>query len=103
MYPSSAPSLSSASASASASASTSSYFEFKQRPMSFAPHLKERIIAAVTPPKGRVLTAVSPFDGGALSSVHDLVVESQQRVHIDGMSFDMLRDFIVPSRVTTPC
>jgi hypothetical protein len=71
--------------------------------MSFAPHLKERIIAAVTPPKGRVLTAVSPFDGAALASVHDLVVESQQRVHIDGMSFDMLRDFIAPSRVTTPC
>jgi hypothetical protein len=71
--------------------------------LSFAPHLKERIIAAVTPPKGRVLTAVSPFDGAALASVHDLVVESQQRVHIDGMSFDMLRDFIAPSRVTTPC
>ena len=103
LYSSSAPSLSSASASVSASASTSSYFEFKQRPLSFAPHLKERIIAAVTPPKGRVLTAVSPFDGGALSDVHDLVIESQQRVHVDGMSFDMLRDFIAPSRVTTPC
>jgi hypothetical protein len=88
--------------SASASASASSYFDIK-RPMSFAPHLKDRIIAAVTPPKGRVMTAVSPFDGDSLSNVHDVFVESQQRVHVDGLSFDMLRDFNVPSRVTTPC
>ncbi|KZM18671.1 uncharacterized protein EKO05_0006604 [Ascochyta rabiei] len=85
-------------------ASTPSYFECK-RPVSnlFPPHMKERIVAAVTPPKGKMLSAVSPFEGASLSNVHDLFIESQHRVHVDGLSFDMLRDFIVPtSRVSTP-
>lgn len=88
----------------SSSASASSYFEYK-RPVStlFPPHMKDRIIAAVTPPNGKMLTAVSPFEGSALSNVHDVFIESQHRVHVDGMSFDMLRDFIVPtSRISTP-
>ena len=88
----------------SSSASASSYFEYK-RPKSnlFPPDMKDRIVAAVTPPKGKMLTAISPFEGAALSSVHDVFIESQHRVHVDGMSFDMLRDFIVPpSRVSTP-
>ncbi|KAF2629537.1 hypothetical protein BU25DRAFT_408803 [Macroventuria anomochaeta] len=88
----------------SSSASASSYFEYK-RPVSnlFPPHMKDRIVAAVTPLKGKMLTAISPFEGAALSNVHDVFIESQHRVHVDGMSFDMLRDFIVPtSRVSTP-
>ncbi|KAF3033670.1 hypothetical protein E8E12_000777 [Didymella heteroderae] len=88
----------------SSSVSVSSYFECK-RPASnlFPPDMKDRIIAAVTPPKGKTLTAISPFEGAALSSVHDVFIESQHRVHVDGMSFDMLRDFVVPaSRVSTP-
>lgn len=95
---SSAPSISSSSASAS------SYFEYK-RPVSnmFPPHMKDRVVAAVMPPKGKMLTAISPFEGAALSNVHDVFIESQHRVHVDGMSFDMLRDFIVPtSQVSTP-
>ena len=95
---SSAPSISSSSASAS------SYFEYK-RPVShmFPPHMKDRVVAAVMPPKGKMLTAISPFEGAALSDVHDVFIESQHRVHVDGLSFDMLRDFIVPtSRVSTP-
>lgn len=88
----------------SSSASASSYFEYK-RPLSnlFPPGMKDRIVAAVTPPKGRIMTAISPFEGAALSNVHDVFIESQHRVHVDGMSFDMLRDFVVPaSRVSTP-
>ncbi len=88
----------------SSAASTSSYFEYK-RPLSnlFPPDMKDRIVAAVTPPKGKMLTAISPFEGAALSNVHDVVIESQYRVHVDGMSFDMLRDLVVPtSRVSTP-
>ncbi|KAF9698527.1 hypothetical protein EKO04_003802 [Ascochyta lentis] len=88
----------------SSSASASSYFEYK-RPISnmFPPHMRDRIVAAVTPPKGKMLSAISPFEGAALSNVHDVFIESQHRVHVDGMSFDMLRDFIVPtSRVSTP-
>ncbi|KAJ4317715.1 hypothetical protein N0V94_004788 [Neodidymelliopsis sp. IMI 364377] len=108
-YPSShssRPQLTSSSAPSysSSSASASSYFEYK-RPIStmFPLHMKDRIIAAVTPPKGKMLTAISPFEGAALSNVHDVFIESQQRVHVDGMSFDMLRDFIIPtSRVSTP-
>ncbi|KAH7075458.1 hypothetical protein BKA63DRAFT_297762 [Paraphoma chrysanthemicola] len=94
---SSAPSYSSSSASAS------SYFDCK-RPLAMAPQLKDRIIAALTPPhpKGRIIAAISPWEGAAIANVHDVFVESQQRVHVDGMSFDMLRDFIVPSRITTP-
>lgn len=106
-YPSShssQPQLTSTSAPSSSSASESSYFGYK-RPASmvFPPYMKDRIIAAVTPPKGKMLTAISPFEGTAMSNVHDVFIESQQRVHVDGMSFDMLRDFIVPtSRVSTP-
>ncbi|KAJ4989319.1 hypothetical protein SVAN01_05224 [Stagonosporopsis vannaccii] len=88
----------------SSAASASSYFEYK-RPLSnlFPPDMKDRIVAAVTPPKGKIMTAISPFEGAALSNVHDVVIESQHRVHVDGMSFDMLRDFVVPaSRVSTP-
>lgn len=88
----------------SSSASASSYFEYK-RPIStlFPPCMKDRIVAAVTQSKGQMLTATSPFEGAALSNVHDVFIESQHRVHVDGMSFDMLRDFIVPtSRVSTP-
>ncbi|KAL1600127.1 hypothetical protein SLS59_006201 [Nothophoma quercina] len=88
----------------SSSASASSYFEYK-RPVSnlFPPHMKDRIVAAVTPPKGKMLTAISPFEGAALSNVHDVLIESQHRIHVDGMSFDMLRDFVVPaSGVATP-
>lgn len=88
----------------SSSASASSFFECK-RPVCtlFPPGMKDRIIAAVTPPKGRTLTAISPFEGAALSDVHDVFIESQHRVHVDGMSFDMLRDLVVPaSRVSTP-
>lgn len=99
---SSAPSYSSSSASASASAS--SYFDCK-RSLAIMPQLKNRIIAALTPPHphAKIVTAISPWEGGAITNVHDVFVESQQRVHVDGMSFDMIRDFIVPSRTTTPC
>ncbi|KAH6618494.1 hypothetical protein C7974DRAFT_31070 [Boeremia exigua] len=88
----------------SSTASTASYFEYK-RPRSnlFPPDMKDRIVAAVTPPKGKRMTAISPFEGAALSNVHDVFIESQHRVHVDGMSFDMLRDLVVPvSRVSTP-
>lgn len=95
---SSAPSISSSAASAS------SYFEYK-RPLSslFPPDMKDRVVAAVTPARGKIMTAISPFEGAALSNVHDVFIESQHRVHVDGMSFDMLRDFVMPaSRVSTP-
>ena len=87
----------------SSAVSTSSYFEYK-RPLSnlFPPDMKDRVVAAVAP-KSKLLTAISPFEGAPLSSVHDVFVESQHRVHVDGMSFDMLRDFVVPvSGVSTP-
>jgi hypothetical protein len=107
-YPSSCPpypqlSTSSAPSYASSSASSLSYFECK-RPTAITPHMKDRIIAAVTPPhlKSKRLTAISPWEGGPLANVHNVYVESQQRVHVDGMSFDMLRDLNMPNRLT-PC
>ena len=109
-YPSSCPSqpqltsLSATSApSITSSRSSSSYFDCK-RPTAITPHMKERVIAAVTPPhvRNKRLTAISPWEGGALANVHDVYVESHQRVNVDGMSFDMLRDFHVPTRLT-PC
>ncbi|CAO2650956.1 Nn.00g092530.m01.CDS01 [Neocucurbitaria sp. VM-36] len=107
-YPSSdlsRPQLTSSSApSFTSSASTSSYFDFK-RPISLTAQLKDRIIAAVTPPivQGKMLTAVSPWEGAALTNVHDVFVESQHRVHVDGMSFDMQRNFVMPNQIGTPC
>jgi hypothetical protein len=108
-YPSSSlsqPQLTSSSAPSysSSSASASSYFDCK-RPSAIGPEMKDRIIAALTPPHlhGKIISAISPWEGGAIANVHDVYVESQQRVHVDGMSFDMLRDFIAPDRVSTPC
>lgn len=98
MSTSSAPSLS--------SISTGSYFE-NRLPLSQVPNLKNRIIAAVTPPPGKVIPAISPFEGADLSNVHDILVQSQQRILVDGMSFDMVRDFTAPDegmkRYQTPC
>jgi hypothetical protein len=84
----------------SSSISGSSYFDCK-RP--HAPQLKDRIIAALTPPHGKVVAASSPWEGGAVGNIHDVYIESQQRIHVDGMSFDMVRDFTFPNRVSTPC
>jgi hypothetical protein len=87
----------------SSSGSSSSYFDCK-RATAITPHMKDRVIAAVTPPhlQRKRLTAISPWEGGALANVHDVFIESQQRVQVDGMSFDMLREFNVPNRLT-PC
>ncbi|KAF2036407.1 hypothetical protein EK21DRAFT_52927 [Setomelanomma holmii] len=107
-YPSSdlsRPQLTSSSAPSysSSSASASSYFDCK-RLSAMAPHLKDHIIAALTSPHphDKIIAATSPWEGAAIANVYDVFVESHQRVHVDGMSFDMLRDFIAPSRITTP-
>jgi len=94
MLTTSAPSLT------SSSLSGSSYFDCK-RP--HAPQLRDRIIAALTPPHGKTVAATSPWEGGAVANVHDVYIETQQRVHVDGMSFDMVRDFTFSGRVSTPC
>jgi hypothetical protein len=110
-YPSSCPphpqltSLSATSAPSFTSSSVSlSYFDCK-RPTAITPQMKERVIAAVTPPphlRNQRLSAMSPWEGGTLGSSHDVYVESHQRVTVDGMSFDMLRDVNVSNRLT-PC
>jgi len=106
-YPSSCPSqpqLTFTSAPSYTSSSASfSYFDCK-RPRAITPHMKERVVAAVTPAhlRNKRLTAISPWEGGALANVHNVYYESQQRVNVDGMTFDMLREFSFPSRVT-PC
>jgi hypothetical protein len=110
-YPSSAisprPQLSSSSAPSLSSISTASYFDCK-RPMSLAPNMRARIIAAVTPNyNGKIIPAISPFEDDTLTNVHNILVESQHRLHVDGMSFDMLQKFKLPEegmmRVPTPC
>ncbi|KAF2873277.1 hypothetical protein BDV95DRAFT_490890 [Massariosphaeria phaeospora] len=98
--------LASSSAPSFSSTSTSSYFDHK-RPMALPPNIHERIVAAVSPHRGinKIITAVSPFEGGRYASVHNILVESQQRVHVDGMSFDMIGDLHMSSgaRIPTPC
>ncbi|KAF1917088.1 hypothetical protein BDU57DRAFT_517566 [Ampelomyces quisqualis] len=105
-YPSSCmsrPQLTSSSAPSISSSLETSYFDHKL-PFSIAPQLKDRIIAALTPPAhAKMFKASSPWEVGAISNVYDVFVESQQRVRVDGMSFDMLREFTFPNRVTTPC
>jgi hypothetical protein len=93
--------ISSAPSHSSSSISASSYFECKR----LAPQLKDRILAALTPPHphGKIIHAISPWEGADIANVHDLFIESQQRIRVDGMSFDMARDFSFPSRVQTPC
>lgn len=88
------PQLTSSSAPSFSSVSTGSYFDCK-RSTSIAPHLKDRMIAALSPHHvgGEIITAMSPFEGGALANVHDIYVESQNRVLVDGLSFDMVQGF----------
>lgn len=102
--PHSRPQLMSSSApSYTSSTSNLSYFDCK-RSTAITPAMKDRVVAAVTPPHppNKMVTAISPWEGGALSNVHHVFIESQQRIHIDGMSFDMLRDFVSSNR-PTPC
>ncbi|KAL1606784.1 hypothetical protein SLS60_004191 [Paraconiothyrium brasiliense] len=93
--------LSSSSAPSLSSISTGSYFEHKT-PLSQVPDLKNRIIAAVTPPLNKVIPAISPFEGADLANVHDILVQSQRSVLVDGMSFDMVRDFATPKENIRP-
>jgi len=91
--------FSSSSAPSLSSTSTGSYFDYKL-PISRAPGSKNA-------PLGKVITAISPFEGGALANVHDIIVQSQQKIVVDGMFFDMVRDFAMPDEgirtVPTPC
>ncbi|KAF1962817.1 hypothetical protein CC80DRAFT_399090 [Byssothecium circinans] len=99
---SSRPPLTSSSAPSFSSVSTGEYFDFK-----FNPQMRAQIIAAVTPPSSKGIPSVSPFNRTSLSNVHDALVDSHNRVFIDGLSFDMQRDFTMPEegmrRVQTPC
>lgn len=98
--------LSASSAPSLSSTSTASYFENKM-PLSQAPDLKNRALAAVTPPLEQIIPAISPFEGNDLTNVHDILVRSQRSVLVDGLSFDMVRDFTVPDermrRYQTQC
>ncbi|KAF1977746.1 hypothetical protein BU23DRAFT_596099 [Bimuria novae-zelandiae CBS 107.79] len=78
--------LTSSSAPSFSSLSSGSYFEYKM------PAAK----AATLKPYSKVVPAISPFEGAALANVHDILVQSQQRVLVDGMSFDLARDFVMP-------
>ncbi|PVH97963.1 hypothetical protein DM02DRAFT_683587 [Periconia macrospinosa] len=98
------PSLVASSAPSISTVSTNSYFEFKLNPT-----IRDRVIAA------KILTATSPFEGKPLANVHDVLIESHHRVHVDGMSFDMINEYTVMAgaagsrgansmhRVQTPC
>lgn len=92
----------------SSSTTASSYFD--RRPLSIGPDLKERVIAAVSPyekRKTKVLTAISPFEGAALTRVHDILVKNPNRVVVEGLAFDLPREFKMPvegvRQVRTPC
>lgn len=107
--PSSRPQLVSSSIPSGSSTSIASYFECK-RPVTMSPALRGRILSAVTPPfmSTKVVPATSPFEGRALANLHDLTIEeNMKRVLVDGMSFDMVRDFSMPGenlgRLPTPC
>jgi hypothetical protein len=91
-YPSSGSRLSLLSASSApslSSTSTESYFE-NNLPLSQVPDLKNRILAAVTPPPGKVLPAMSPFERSDLANVHGIMVQPQRSIFVDGLSFDMV-------------
>ncbi|KAF9738108.1 hypothetical protein PMIN03_004055 [Paraphaeosphaeria minitans] len=94
--------LSSSSAPSLSSISAGSYFE-QNVPISQVSDLKNRLLAAVTPPLGKVIPAISPFEGADLANVHDMLVQSQRSVLVDGMSFDMVRDFAAPNEGMRRC
>lgn len=93
--------MSSSSAPSFSSISTGSYFEYKME----IPQVVGMLDGTIPP--GKIVPAMSPFEGAALANVHDILVQSQQRVLVDGMSFDMMRDFSMPMggsrHVQTPC
>ncbi|KAF2017238.1 hypothetical protein BU24DRAFT_146579 [Aaosphaeria arxii CBS 175.79] len=111
-YPSSAlssrPQLTASSAPSFTSSSTASYFDCKRPIAAIPPQVRDRIIAAVSPrdPTKKVVHATSPFEGDALANVHEILIESQHRVLVDGLSFDLVQNMdvsdVVP-RVTTQC
>jgi hypothetical protein len=39
----------------------------------------------------KVVPAISPFEGAAISNVHDIIVESRNRIRVDGMTFDLVQ------------
>ncbi|KAF2263397.1 hypothetical protein CC78DRAFT_544961 [Lojkania enalia] len=102
------PQLTASSAPSFSSSSTNSYFEYKA-PTGMKPQIKNRILATVSPHLNshKVLTAISPFEGQAITNVHDVLIESQKRVIVEGLSFDLVRDINIPDggmhRVPTPC
>jgi hypothetical protein len=113
-YPSSSmsthPALTSSSAPSFSSTSTASYFEPK-RQISLAPHVRDRIIAAVSPlcSGGEPVASISPPESQPLTSAHR-ILGSQNKVLVDGMSFDLVRTSKVSSesmmsapRMQTPC
>jgi len=81
--------------------------------------MRDRVIAAVTPPAvgshTKMLGGTNSFEGKRLANVHDALVDSQHRINIDGMSFDIIGEYpgIVGDaggrggnsmhRVQTPC
>ena len=93
--------VTSSSAPSMSSNSTGSYFEFSM-PFSQKDDIQDKPM-----PSRKIIPAISPFEGSAFSHVHDIFVQSEQRVLVDGMSFDMVRDFTMPASgtraVQTPC
>lgn len=93
--------VTSSSAPSMSSNSTGSYFEFRM------PFPQKDDVQDKPMPSRKIIPAISPFEGSAFSHVHDIFVQSQQRVLVDGMSFDMVRDFTIPASgtraVQTPC
>lgn len=94
------PQLTSSSAPSTSSGSSASYFDVK-RSMTIAPRVRDRLLGTKGTPRPdiKVLAAISPFEGAALSNVHDVYIESQSRVRVDGLAFDMMR----PSDVRAHC
>jgi hypothetical protein len=47
-----------------------------------------------------VVPAIPPFDGGPISNVHDIVIESRNRIRVDGMTFDLVQSSNVTDGLT---
>ncbi|KAF2745885.1 hypothetical protein M011DRAFT_495369 [Sporormia fimetaria CBS 119925] len=88
------PQLCSSSAPSLSSISTASYFECK-RGKPRQTYIANGLLAAASPDpvKSKYITAISPFEGEHLTTVHDIRIEGQTRVHVDGHSFDLVRTF----------
>ncbi|OCK85400.1 hypothetical protein K432DRAFT_40045 [Lepidopterella palustris CBS 459.81] len=68
-----------------------SYLEARSRSLTPQSYFHPSILPLKT------FTAISPYEGNALTHVYDILVEAPNRVVVEGLAFELLRELKIPS------